>query len=158
MAARVGVETDAGFMAVRAENNLRMFPGKLAGFEFRYDLGGTFAEVVATGTAGNFELRLVSKGNGDITLWNNNGTKQLALFREAGTLIVNYPDFIASLTGTPVQLKASGADTNIDLQLTPQGTGNIRFGSFTVNADAPVTGYVTIKDAAGNARKLAVIA
>lgn len=32
-----------------------------------------------------------------------------------------------------------------------------RFGTHTGSADAPVSGYVTITDAAGNARKLAVI-
>jgi hypothetical protein len=33
-----------------------------------------------------------------------------------------------------------------------------RFGFFTSNADAAVTGYITIIDEAGNTRKLATIA
>lgn len=42
-------------------------------------------------------------------------------------------------------------------KLTPKGSGNVRFGALTTNADAPVTGYITIKDAGGTVRKLAVI-
>jgi hypothetical protein len=42
--------------------------------------------------------------------------------------------------------------------LTPKGTGNVRFGTFTVNADTAITGYITIKDAGGTTRKLATIA
>ena len=38
------------------------------------------------------------------------------------------------------------------------GTGTLTVGTFTANADAPVTGYVTIKTTDGTSRKLAVIA
>jgi hypothetical protein len=31
-------------------------------------------------------------------------------------------------------------------------------GTFTANADAPVNGYITVKDAGGTVRKLATIA
>jgi hypothetical protein len=57
-----------------------------------------------------------------------------------------------------VIVAATGSDTNIDIFIAPQGTGVMRVGTFTSNADAPVTGYITIKDAAGNLRKLATIA
>lgn len=71
---------------------------------------------------------------------------------------VNYPMTSGSVTTGAIQYGAEGTDANIDVQLTPKGTGNVRFGAFTANADAPVNGYVTIKDAAGNVRKLATIA
>jgi hypothetical protein len=51
-----------------------------------------------------------------------------------------------------------GANADADLQLAGKGTGLVRFGTNTVNADAPVVGYITIKDAGGTTRKLAVIA
>lgn len=38
------------------------------------------------------------------------------------------------------------------------GTGGVSFGTLTANADAAITGYITIKDAGGTTRKLAVIA
>lgn len=47
---------------------------------------------------------------------------------------------------------------NADLALSPKGTGFLRIGTHTANADAPVTGYIGIRDAGGTFRKLAVIA
>jgi hypothetical protein len=61
-------------------------------------------------------------------------------------------------TGVAPVMSAVGSDTNIDLALTPKGTGNVRFGTLTANADAPVTGYILIKDSGVTTCKLAVIA
>jgi hypothetical protein len=36
--------------------------------------------------------------------------------------------------------------------------GTLSYGTFTGNADAPVTGFITITDSGGTTRKLAVIA
>ena len=72
---------------------------------------------------------------------------------------VNYVQVIGALTAsTSPQVMAEGPDTDIDLRLTPKGVGNVRFGVFTSSADAPIDGYITIKDFAGNVRKLATIA
>jgi hypothetical protein len=38
-----------------------------------------------------------------------------------------------------------------------KGTGNVRFGTHSAIAAETVTGYITIKDSAGNTRKLAVL-
>ncbi len=57
-----------------------------------------------------------------------------------------------------VVMRAEGDATDIDLALFPKGAGKARFGTLTANADAPITGYITIKDAGGTLRKLAVIA
>ena len=57
-----------------------------------------------------------------------------------------------------MQVNSDGVDSDIDLAFFPKGTGVLRFGAFTSNADAAITGYITIKDAAGNVRKLATIA
>lgn len=43
-----------------------------------------------------------------------------------------------------------------DLALLTSGTGVIKFGSYTAGAATDSTGYITIKDAAGNTRKLMV--
>lgn len=56
-----------------------------------------------------------------------------------------------------VGLEARGASAAIDIHLEPKGSGVMRFGTHTANADAPVSGYITIKDTAGTVRKLAVI-
>lgn len=70
----------------------------------------------------------------------------------------NTVEIQGSNAGVPVLIRPTGSDTNIDLALNPKGTGRLRFGTHTTNADAPVTGYITIKDASGTERKLAVIA
>jgi hypothetical protein len=77
---------------------------------------------------------------------------------DSGVVTANHPVMRGSAAGSKVQFAASGSDTNIDLALSPKGTGVVQFGALTVNADAPVTGYITIRDAGGTLRKLAVIA
>ena len=157
ISARVGVESDDGFMSVRLKTSIRLFPGLISGLEMQTDAGGTFSSMVAVGDAASIDLRLVTKGNGDIGLYKDNGTRQIGLFREAGTATVNYPDFVASLTGTPVLFQASGTDANIDLQLNPKGTGLVRFGTLTASGDSAINGYVTAKTASGTTVKLATI-
>lgn len=60
-----------------------------------------------------------------------------------------YFEWAAETAGT-------GTD-NIDLRLTPAGTGLVMFGTHSAIAAETVTGYITVKDAAGNTRKLAVV-
>lgn len=54
-------------------------------------------------------------------------------------------------------LEARGASANIDVHIEPKGTGVLRVGTHTASADAPVSGYITIRDTSGTVRKLAVI-
>lgn len=71
---------------------------------------------------------------------------------------VNYLQFVAAQAGGVLSIGAVGSDANIDISIITKGSGVVRFGAFTSNADAPVTGYITIKDRLGNVRKLATIA
>lgn len=64
---------------------------------------------------------------------------------------------VAASAGGAVELVAAGSGTNIDIRFAPLGTGRMRFGTHTANADAAITGYVEIKDYNGTVRKLAVI-
>lgn len=66
--------------------------------------------------------------------------------------------FAGATTSAPNISAISSVDTNVDLRLSGKGTGVIRFGTWTSNADAAINGYITIKDSAGNVRKLATIA
>jgi hypothetical protein len=52
---------------------------------------------------------------------------------------------------------AGTGEANIDLALTPKGTGRVRYGTHAAVVAEVVTGYIEIKDAAGTVRKLAVI-
>ena len=110
----------------------------------------------SVGTDTNIDSIARTKGTGSWKATNTGGNTLLVA--GGGTSLVNFPQVQASAAGAAVQYQVLGSDTNIDLQLTPKGAGNVRFGAFTVNADAPITGYITVKDAAGNVRKLAVIA
>jgi hypothetical protein len=120
--------------------------------------GGAGVGVIlrAVGTDTNIDQALRAKGAGRQVFENVNG-----ISLETGTStasLVNYTRIVGSATGSQVLALAEGTDTNIDMELRPKGTGVLRFGTLTANADAAITGYVTIKDAAGNTRKLAVIA
>lgn len=64
----------------------------------------------------------------------------------------------SGVLGPALSAQSSAGDPDIDIRLNPKGAGVLRFGTFTANADAPVNGYITIKDAAGNTHKLATIA
>jgi hypothetical protein len=119
---------------------------------------------VSTTTVSN-EITL---GNGSITAFRIPGLSitaaasaltigsQFAVTNTASA--VNYVQATGAATGVSPTISAQGSDTNIDLALTPKGTGNVRFGTLTANADAAITGYITIKDSSGTLRKLAVIA
>jgi hypothetical protein len=141
----------------------------------------------ASGGTGNAAAIAMAPGH-EIRWYNNAGVQQaqigcstngsngprlsfaanaLQVFSQAGALgfevnlvasAANYLGISNNSTTNPPNIVAFGSDTNIDIQLTPKGTGDVRFGTFTSNADAAVNGYVTIKDAAGNVRKLATIA
>lgn len=59
--------------------------------------------------------------------------------------------------GPTVSAIGSGSAINIDLNFRAKGNGYIKFGTRIATADAPISGYIEIKDSLGNVRKLAVI-
>jgi hypothetical protein len=83
-------------------------------------------------------------------------------FRVYGTFTdtSNYVRLALTTTSTTMgivcETAGTGAD-NIDLSLTPAGTGNVRFGTHSAVGTELVTGFITIKDSGGTSRKLAVI-
>jgi hypothetical protein len=72
--------------------------------------------------------------------------------------VINRLEVLGSPTGAAPTLRARGVDANVDLALGTQGTGVLRFGTWTASADAAVNGYITIKDAGGTVRKIPTIA
>jgi hypothetical protein len=71
---------------------------------------------------------------------------------------VNMLSVSGAASGNSPTLSATGAGADLDINLRPRGAGVLSFGAHTANADAAITGYITIKDASGTTRKLAVIA
>jgi hypothetical protein len=117
---------------------------------------GGLPTLSAQGSDTNISLFFQSKGAFGIGFGSSGGGQQFAMGSTASA--VNYLQVTGGATGNAATMSAAGSDTNIDLALTPKGTGNVRFGTLTANADAPITGYITIKDAGGTTRKLAIIA
>lgn len=70
---------------------------------------------------------------------------------------VNRIDLRSEVAASPPAVRALGDDTNIDLLFTPKGAGLVRYGTHSALAAETVTGYITIKDAGGTSRKIAVV-
>lgn len=123
-------------------------------------------------TTGNAPIIRARGTDTNVALWYY--TKGTAAHRFATQDSLTYEEFqIGGVNSAPVNfirtygtnagggvavLEARGADTNVNLRLLTKGTGTVSFGTFTSNADAPITGYVLITDSSGNQRKLATIA
>jgi hypothetical protein len=88
--------------------------------------------ISAQGSDTNTGLSFTSKGTARIAaFFNNNATSSFHFSVGVGgsTSAVNYLDASGSATGTGPALSAQGSDTNIDLNLTTKGTGNIKFNN-----------------------------
>ena len=82
-----------------------------------------------------------------------NGVANAAISYTASA--VNYLQLASAATGAAPTLSAQGSDANINLKLTPKGTGVLQFGTYTAGIVAQ-TGYITITDAGGTSRRLLV--
>jgi hypothetical protein len=111
--------------------------------------------ISAQGSDTNIALRLYSKGTNAVSFWTNNGgARQFQINHTAGT-IANYAQVTGNIAGSAPSFSVDGTDTNIDLALTPKGTGLVRFGTYTAGA-LTATGYINIKAADGTTYKVLV--
>jgi hypothetical protein len=93
-----------------------------------------------------------TSSNSGLTI-QTNGVRQFLAAHTASA--VNYIAATgAATTGAP-EISAQGSDTNINLKLTPKGTGTLQFGTYTAGVVAQA-GYITITDAGGTSRRLLV--
>jgi hypothetical protein len=76
---------------------------------------------------------------------------------DSGSTPANAVQIEGALTGGVPSVTAVGSDTDVDLLLAGQGAGAIRVGTHSALGAETVTGYITIKDAGGTARKIAVV-
>jgi hypothetical protein len=113
---------------------------------------GSGPTISAQGSDANAFLAITSKGTSAIRL-QTGGTTQV--FINNTTNAVNTLNFGGAVAGSAPYVAALGSDTNIDLALTPKGTGNVRFGTFTSSVLTP-TGFIEIRDAGGTIRRLLV--
>jgi hypothetical protein len=153
------VNTTTGLNNSTAASEFTQAIGCVLNDDYGTTIGQDSTGAVAIRTVGdsaNITLRLYSKGLGGVEL-RDSDTRS---FRAGATGLtnVNCVSVQSSDAGQPVQILPLGSDADVDLWLREKGAGNVRFGEFTASADAPVVGYITIKDGGGNIRKLAVIA
>jgi hypothetical protein len=108
----------------------------------------------AQGSDTNVGLILTTKGVSSLQFRTNNTSNVQAFVAHTGSS-VNYVQMTGSVTGASPSYAVAGSDTNVDLALTPKGTGKVRFGTYTGTVLTP-TGYVEIKDSGGTIRRLLV--
>ena len=114
-----------------------------------------------TGSDGSPNFAIGTKGTGYIAFYGGAATNVQA-FRINTTSAANTGNLLqvqGAAAGSSPSISAisgtSGTDADIDITLTPKGTGNVRFGTYTAGVLTP-TGYVTIKDSGGTSRRLLV--
>jgi hypothetical protein len=108
--------------------------------------------VQAQGSDTNVSLAIRAKGGGNLFFQPNN-LNQFAVTQTASA--VNYLQATGSAAGSAPAFSVAGTDTNIDLTLTPKGTGLVRFGTYVAGA-LLATGYINIKAADGTTYKVLV--
>lgn len=118
-----------------------------------YAAGGVGTSLLystATTTAGSVQIDMAE---GQLSV--NNGSTGVRQF-EVGNLsnAANFLRAQPAVAASPSALQALGTDANIDLLLTPKGTGLVRYGTFTGSGDVVCNGSISIRDAAGTIRKL----
>ncbi len=60
---------------------------------------------------------------------NNAGTRILGISSPGGSTAANYINLFGSIAGASPQIGVGGTDTNLDLKLTPKGTGILQVGT-----------------------------
>jgi len=108
--------------------------------------------VQAQGSDTNVSLAIRAKGGGNL-FFQPNSLNQFAVTQTASA--VNYLQATGSAAGSAPAFSVAGTDTNIDLALTPKGTGLVRFGTYVAGA-LTATGYINIKAADGTTYKVLV--
>ena len=128
--------------------------GWVSGQVARINLGDAGSNLKSTASTGKATL----SGFDGVEISSRGSSPILQLNVPHTASAVNYVQVTGAATGVAPVVSAQGSDTNIDLALTPKGTGNVRFGTYTASMVLTVQGYIEVKDAGGTIRKLAVIA
>jgi hypothetical protein len=133
-----------------------------AGESFRVAQSATFGTAywIANGS-GNTPSLFASGTNGiigtsgaGVLQFTPNNVEQMRVSNTASA--VDYVQITGSTTANKaVTISAQGSDADIDLTLTPKGTGRVRFGTYTGTILTP-TGYIEVKDSGGTVRRLLV--
>ena len=130
--------------------NQRLASGMYFGFSSASDNSGVADIALYRDAAGVLALRNAT------TLTNPTVLRAYGTFTDASNYVRLALNTTSTTMGIACETAGTGAD-DIDLSLTPAGTGNVRFGTHSAVGAETVTGFITIKDSGGTSRKLAVI-
>lgn len=114
---------------------------------------GGRVSISAQGSDSGVGITYNTKSSQNHVFTTNAGNVQFAIVQRANA--VNWGQVQGGVAGSPVTFSVDGSDTNIDLALTPKGTGLVRFGTYTAGAPT-ATGYISIKAANGTTYKVLV--
>jgi hypothetical protein len=112
-------------------------------------------QISAQGSDTNINILYTTKGTGEHRFSTAASTSAIQFRVRHINSPANYCAVIGAPAGSTPEYQTLGTDANIDLSLTPKGTGNVRFGTYTGTILTP-TGYVEIKDSGGTVRRLLV--
>jgi hypothetical protein len=115
---------------------------------------GNSVGVEPLGTDTDIGLYLATKGSGTFEVRTGNGISFASLANTSANSYI----LARARSGDRPQFEVISTLTDCDLGLSPKGAGVVRFGTHVGTADAPVNGYVTIRDAGGTLRRLATVA
>jgi hypothetical protein len=175
----LGYSVSTPFMTFTNPNSgsLILYPGAPDG-AVGFSVGGTTRFFIGGGTGSGVEIpytqniAFVNPGTATYSTILQDATSPQALAIRNGVnaqtfrLYLSYTDTsnytrLALKTATGVHTleteSAGTGEANIDLALTPKGTGRVRYGTHAAVVAEVVTGYIEVKDAGGTVRKLAVI-
>jgi hypothetical protein len=79
--------------------------------------------IIAQGSDTNINFVVASKGSGSVGLRTDSSTTQVSVIHTASA--VNFLTLTGSAAGSSPVIASAGSDTNIDINLTPKGTGNV---------------------------------
>jgi hypothetical protein len=118
------------------------------------NISGSSPNISAQGSDSSVDMLYSAKGTGGSHVFRTNSTTRQFQVNHAAT-VVNYATVVGAIAGAGPVFSVAGTDADIDLNLTPKGVGNVRFGTYTGTILTPI-GYITIKDSGGTARRLLV--
>lgn len=105
------------------------------------------------------DTKLFRDGAAGVIAQRNSTNAQIFRLYRTFTDASNYERLALQSNAGIFEIAAETAGTgtdNIDVQLTPAGTGLVRFGTYTVSATVN-TGYISIKDSGGTTRLIAIV-
>lgn len=110
IAARVGAETENGFLSVRDATTIRAFPGQAAGLEIKTD-NSTDAEIDAVGTGSNIDLKLSTKGIGRVQVLDGTTASKELEFDVSGSSASTTTTLATASTASRTLTLPDAADT-----------------------------------------------